>query len=166
MKTTISLFALLLVAFVAVAQDNKAVSYKELQKHLPGKIAGFTASGDPDGQSMSMNGMSYAMASQDYEKDKEQMTVTIMDYKGAGSLYSAAAMAWTMNMEYEDDEKKVSSFKDGDFHGMIEVGKEYKEVTITSGYKERYFVQIQIQGSDDESSARKVLKELRLTNLP
>ncbi|MEM9857640.1 MAG: hypothetical protein AAF843_09795 [Bacteroidota bacterium] len=166
MKTLLTLITLICSVSLTTAQDEKAVPYKELQSQLPGTIAGFKITGDPDGQSMTMNGMSYSMASKDYEKGDEEMTITIMDYKGASTLYSAAAMAWTMNMEYEDDEKKVSSFKDGDFQGIIEVGKEHKEISIIAGYKERYLVQVQIQGSNEEPTARKIVNALDLSDLP
>ncbi|MEM9389341.1 MAG: hypothetical protein AAGA02_02640 [Bacteroidota bacterium] len=150
----------------AFPQDDKVVPYKELQKHLPNKIAGFTATDEPGGQSMSMNGMSYSMASQGYLKGDIEMTVSIMDYQGAGTLYTAAAMAWTMNMEYEDDEKKVSGFQEGDFQGLIEVGKKYKEVNLTCGFRERYLIQIELQDSDDDDLVKKILNELGLGDLP
>ena len=153
-------------ASYAFPQDDKAVPYKELQGHLPNKIAGFTATDEPDGQSMSMNGMSYSMASQGYLNGTVEMTVSIMDYQGASTLYTAAAMAWTMNMEYEDDEKKVSGFQEGDFQGLIEVGKKYKEVNLTCGFKERYLIQIELQDSDDDDLVKKVLKDLGLDDLP
>lgn len=166
MKYIFCLYAFILFTLVATAQDDKAVSYKELQKHLPDKVADFTAIDEPEGQSMSMNGMSYSAASQGYMKGDVKMTISLMDYKGAGSLYTAAAMAWTTTMEYEDDEQKVSGFKDGDFHGLISVGKEYKEVSLTTGYKGRYLIQIEVQGSDNEAKVKEILKKLSLADLP
>lgn len=166
MKNLVCIICLFAGMSTLFAQDEKAVSYKTLQEHLPSSISGFTASGDPDGQSMSMNGMSYSMASQEYENGSKSLRITIMDYHGAGSLYNAAAMAWTMNMEFEDDDQKVSGFKEGDFHGLVSVQKKRTEVNITTGFRERYYVQVEIEGSDDEAMARKILKGLKLSDLP
>ena len=164
-KILVPLFASILFVSATHGQE-KAISYKELQKHLPAKLLGFTAIDEPDGQSMSMNEMSYSMASQQYEKGNIELYVTIMDYQGAAALYTTAAMAWTVSIEYEDDDKKVTGFDDGGFKGLLEVEKDNDQINLTTGYKERYMIQIELIGTKDASLAKSVLKELKLSDLP
>ncbi|TRX53038.1 hypothetical protein FNH22_21240 [Fulvivirga sp. M361] len=121
--TLLTFFLLLHVS----AQDAEVIHYKELQKVIPANLAGFTGDGAPDGKTMSMNGMSFSTAERTYKKGSHKLNITMVDYHGAATLYNSAAMAWSMNMQFEDDDSKVEGFSEGDFSGIIEIHKKNRK---------------------------------------
>ncbi|GAA0892438.1 hypothetical protein GCM10009122_21170 [Fulvivirga kasyanovii] len=165
MKKPLLYLALLLFSTVAYAQD-KAVHYKELQKHLPESLAGFTAEGDPDGNMFEMNDMSYSSAMREYSKGDSYLTVTIMDYKGAASMYQGSTMAWNNSMSYEDEEQKAHSVSINGMNGWFSYDKSNKETTLLLGINGRYLVTINITENEDEDLAENIAKTLNLNGLP
>ena len=166
MKTTLLNVLAFLLFITAPAQDQEAIPYKELQKFVPTSLAGFSEDGDADGSTMSMNGMSFSTAERHYKKGGQDLNVTIVDYHGAATMYSSAAMAWGMNMQFEDEESKMETFNDGDFHGVIEVQKKEQQTRLIGGYKNRYFVEIDLNGASNKQAVLDILKALNISRLP
>ncbi|UII34389.1 hypothetical protein LVD17_11270 [Fulvivirga ulvae] len=165
MKKTLLNLIILLSGTVLYAQD-KAVHYKELQKHLPESLAGFTAEGDPDGNMFEMNEMSYSSAMREYSKGDSFLTITIMDYRGAASIYQGTTMAWTGNMAYEDEEQKAHSVTINGMNGWFSYNKADKESTLILGINGRYLITINITDNEDEDLAEEISRALNLKSLP
>lgn len=151
-------------SILTYAQD-KAINYKELQKYLPSEIMGYSPSSEVDGNSFEMNGMSYSTAVQDYKKGNSELTISIMDYQGATNLYTAATMAWSMGMSFEDDEQKAGGIQIDDFTGWLVYQKDKKASELVLGYKDRYIITIVVSGVD-EDYARSILQTSDLDDLP
>lgn len=166
MKKILLTLTLLFFWVLSNGQDQEVINYKELQKLIPANLAGFSGNGDPDGSTMSMNGMSFSSAERRYKKGDKDLSVTIVDYHGAATMYSSAAMAWTMNMQYEDDESKIEAFNEGDFNGIIEIMKKEAQTRLIGGYKNRYFVEIDLDGTNNKQTVLDILKALNINRLP
>ncbi|MBL6449767.1 hypothetical protein JMN32_25880 [Fulvivirga sp. 29W222] len=165
MKKTLLYLALLLLG-AAVQAQNKAVHYKELQKHLPASLAGFSAESAPEGNMFEMNEMSYSSAMREYSKGNSWLTITIMDYKGAAEMYEGSTMAWNNSMSYEDDQQKAHSVSINGMNGWFSYDKHNQESTLILGINGRYLITINITENADESLAEKVSKDLDLDSLP
>lgn len=162
----ILLYLVVLMCGTAVHAQDKAVHYKELQKHLPESLAGFTAEGDPDGNMFEMNEMSYSSATREYRNGDSWLTITIMDYKGAASMYQGSTMAWSNGMSYEDEEQKAHSISIDGMNGWLSYDKSNKETSLFLGINERYLVTLNITENDDEGLAEKIANSLNLKALP
>lgn len=160
------LYLILLMCGTAVYAQEKAIHYKELQKHLPESLAGFTAEGDADGNMFETNEMSYSSATREYSKGDSWLTITIMDYKGAASMYQGSTMAWSNGMSYEDEEQKAHGVSIDGMNGWFSYDKSGKESSLILGINERYLVTVNITENDDEGLAEKIASSLDLKNLP
>ncbi len=166
MKTLNTILMLILICgpSITFAQD-KAINYKELQKYLPSEIMGYSPSNDVDGNSFEMNGMSYSTAVQDYKKGNSKLTISIIDYHGATNLYTAATMAWSMGMSYEDDDKKAGGIEIDDFKGWHVYEKKEKASELVLAFKERYIITIVVTDVS-EGFSKSILKASELDRLP
>ncbi len=163
MKNLLLLTLFNLCIVTGFAQD-KAIHYSELQKYLPSELMGYSHSSDPDGSSFEMNGMSYSTAIQKYGKGDSEMDITIIDYHGALTMYSAASMAWSTGMSFEDADQKAEGTEIDGFKGWQVYDKKDKTTQLMIGVKDRYLVTIETQG--DPQFARSVFSKLSLGKLP
>ena len=152
------LICLLLLAGTALHAQDKAVHYKELQKHLPESVSGFVAEGDPSGNMFEMNDMSYSSAVREYKKGDSWLTITIMDYQGAASMYQASTMAWANSMSYEDEEQKAHSVTVDGVNGWFSYNKSNQETLLILGVSGRYLITINITDNSDENLASRYRK--------
>lgn len=166
MKRSITYLILLCgMGFTALGQ-SKVIHYKELQKHLPQELLGYTAEGDPQGNMFEMNDMSYSSALQEYTKGESTLSITIMDYQGAASMYQASTMAWANGMSYEDDEQKAHGITIDNMNGWLSYNKVDQETQLIMGCKDRYLVTINITNNSNEDLAKDVFNALKLSDLP
>lgn len=155
------------LCLVALAQSqDKAIHYKELQKHLPVELFDFVSEDDPEGNMFEMNELSYSSASREYVKGESYLTISILDYKSASALYQASTMAWAGNMAYEDDEQKASSVTVDGMTGWLSYNKIDRESQLIIGCKERYLITILHSEAEDEGFVKKVVEKLNLNSLP
>ncbi|ELR72975.1 hypothetical protein C900_00477 [Fulvivirga imtechensis AK7] len=164
-RTLLYLTLQLSIVFLAQSQ-NKALHYKELQKHLPTEIMGYASEGDPMGNMFDMNDMSYSSAVREYAKGDSYLTVAIIDYIGASNMYQASTMAWAGNMSYEDDEQKASSITVDGMPGWFSYNKIDKEAQLILGYKDRYLITVSLTDTDDEDIVKTIVQKLGLSKLP
>ena len=87
------------------SSDTLALPYKELEQYLPASVAGYTP-GELTGQSQQSTGMSMSTAGCTYTKGPgEDIEVSLVDYKGATSIYQDAVTMMGMGIKGEDDEQ-------------------------------------------------------------
>ncbi len=149
---------------VSAFSQDKAIHYTELQKYLPSELMGYSHSADPDGSSFEMNGMSYSTAIQKYGKGDSEMDITIIDYHGALTMYSAASMAWGAGMSFEDADQKAEGTEIDGHKGWQVYDKKDQTTQLMLGVKDRYLVTIEADG--DPQFARLVFSKLDLSRLP
>jgi len=160
------LFALFVFFLSNVSAQDKAINYKELQNLLPSSLNGYALDDDKDGANFDMNGMSYSMAAGRYIKGESNLTVTLMDYKGAAALYQASTMAWTSGMSYEDDNQKAQGVTFDGFSGWEVIEKNSNTAQLIVGYKERYLITVEITEVSSADLNRAIVKSLKLSSLP
>jgi hypothetical protein len=156
---------LVLISVISGVSQEKAINYKELQKMLPSSIMGYSPSGDPDGSSFEMNGMSYSTAVQDYESGDSELTISLFDYQGAAAMYSSTTMAWGMGMSFEDDEQSAKGVDINGSKGWHVYQKEDHTSELMVGHKDRYLITIVVTEADQEK-AIEIFKKLDLSKLP
>ncbi len=147
--------------------DTLAINYKELEKRLPATLAGYTVVGEPEGQSMQMSGMHYSSAKQKYRKDDQSMTVTILDYNGAASMFTAATMMMNTGLEIENDDQIMRGTDLGiaGVKAYETFGKKDHQATLMTSVADRFFVTVEATGQQDTNLVKDVAKSLNLAEL-
>lgn len=164
MKKVSTIFTLaLLTSSLAYAQD-KAIDYKTLQDKIPSSIKGYSQVGDPDGMNMDMNGMSWSSATKKFTSGSKNLSVTIIDYHGASSMYTGFAMAWGNTMHFENESSIGGTTTVDGFNGVENYDKKDKSSTLVLGVNDRYYVSIEID--EDLDFAKSLVSELELSSLP
>ncbi len=146
--------------------DTLAMNYKELQKYLPLSIDGYKT-GEPNGTSINMQGMSYSSAEATFKKDNgDHIKVTIIDYNAAYGIYTAATAMWAIGMNVETPEEKVSGIKmDNEIGGWETFKKKRKDATVTLGVGYRFWVNIEANNQESTDFIKSVAKSMRLDDL-
>jgi hypothetical protein len=147
--------------------DTLAINYKELQKRLPSAIEGYTASGDPEGQSMQMTGMHYSTAKQNYKKGDETLSVQLMDYNGAAAMFTAATAMMGSGMEIEDDNQLMRGVDMGipGVKAYETLEKKNHKAGLVLGIADRFFVAIEASGQNDTGLVKSAAKSLDIASL-
>ena len=163
MKKLILLFVF--SASVVSAQDKTAMPFAELLKIIPSTINGFSVTGKPDGMNMTMAGMSYSMATKEFTKGEQSLTITVNDFIGYLSMYEAS-FGMEDGFSFEDaDAKTYSETVDG-VKSIISIDKSENTSSIISGYKDRYLIIIEMSGTNDENIVKGIFKKINLNDLP
>lgn len=148
--------------------DTLALPYKELQKFLPETVAGFATADAPAGQTMQMPGMHYSQASRAYHQgDKQDLTVTIVDYNGAGALFSAASGLMALGMEMEDDDQRMNSADLGQkgLKALETYGKKDRKATIVVAVNDRFIATVEATDQPDTEAVKAVAKSMNYDEL-
>jgi len=164
MKKVTTLFTMaLLIASLAYGQD-KAIDYKTLLDKIPESIKGYSQDGDPDGMNMDMNGMAWASATRNFSNGDKNMSITIVDYHGAASMYTGFAMAWGNSMHFENESSIAGTTTVDGFPGVENYDKKEKSSSLILGVNERYYLSIQVD--EDLDFAKSIVSTLKLSSLP
>ena len=151
----------------AYAQDEKtALDYKELQKYLPDEIDGYTA-GEPDGGSMTMNGVSFSTAAIEFTNDDGgTVDIAIMDYTTAASAYQMSTAMWASGFSIENDEISAHSIDWGDeIAGWEQIDKEDNVATIMLGINSRFLITVSVSDQNDTDLAKEIMKIIDIDSL-
>ena len=147
--------------------DTMAMPYADLEAFLP-DISGYSKDGDAKGSQMNMPGMgSWSQAEQAYKNGDKQIKVEILDYNAAFQAFTAATAIFKMGYSMEDDSKKQGSVDLG-IKDVVAYQTIYKhdprgELAVVSG--DRFFIQIESQGSNDPQLLSSVAKSIKLSEL-
>lgn len=144
--------------------DTLALNYKELQKYLPASPAGFAAAGAPEGQSTNVAGMHLATSSQQYEKGDQRLTVSLVDYNSAATLFMGATAMMSAGLEVEDDNQLMRSFKPDKpgVKGLETFDKKERKATVLMGIGDRFLVTVEATGQTDTELVKSVATALDL----
>ena len=147
--------------------DTLAMPYKDLQAYLP-EISGYTKDGDPEGSQMNMPGMgSWSVAEQKYKNGDKTIKVQLMDYNAAFQAFSAITTVFKMGYSMEDGEKKQASadlgVKDIAAYETIYKKDQRAELAVIAG--DRFFIQIDSEGSNDPQLLYSAAKGMKLSDL-
>jgi len=148
--------------------DTLALPYKELEKYLPETVPGFATADAPAGQTMQMPGMHYSQASRAYHQgDKQDLTVTIVDYNGAGALFSAASGIMALGMEMEDDNQRMNSADMGQkgLKALETYGKKDRKATVVVAVNDRFIATVEATDQPDTEAVKAVAKSLNYDEL-
>ena len=148
--------------------DTLALPYKELQKYLPETVPGFPTADDLAGQTMQMPGMHYSQAFRAFHHgDKQQLTVMLVDYNGAGELFTAASGMMALGMEMEDEDQRMSSADLGQ-KGLKAIEfyeKKKRGAKIVVAINDRFMVTVEATDQPDTEAVKSVAKSLKYDNL-
>ncbi|NJL13499.1 MAG: hypothetical protein HC913_11180 [Microscillaceae bacterium] len=141
------------------------IPYKTLQKYLPKSIKGYQAENAPNGQQMNSPVGSFSQAQQTFRKGDQEITVVISDYQMAQTQIDAASASF--NMQYEDDESKVSSvkLKGGKVPGMLVQNKQVKDASLTLIVNNRFMINLNASNQPDTKLVMEVAESLDLDGL-
>jgi hypothetical protein len=141
--------------------------FQELQKMLPKEVKGMKAEKEAEGQSINMNGMSYAMASQKYTEGDKTVKITIMDYNATGDMFTASYSVWGNPIKMETNTQKTQSFKkeDGKIVGIEDYNKSNKTGNLSAAVGYRFIVTIETTNSESIETAQKTLEILPLKEM-
>ena len=147
--------------------DTLAMHYEELAKFLPSDIVGFEINGDLDGNSTNMMGMSYSNVRQTYvDVDGYVLTIEIMDYNFANSMYMAATAIYGVGMEIDNTEQRLKSFTlSEDVKGWEVLKKKKNKASVFVGIAGRFFISIEADGQEDTDLVKEILDGLDLDQL-
>ena len=147
--------------------DTLAMNYKELQKYLP-DINGYTKSGNPGGESMTMPGMgSFSQADQSYESGDKSIEITLLDYNQSMLGFTAASAMFSMNIQVENDQEKSGSFETGinGVRGYETISKTDQRAEVMYAIADRYMLTLKLNGSNDADVLKKIAKGMKLDEL-
>ncbi|MGI4870697.1 MAG: hypothetical protein ACRYFX_05895 [Janthinobacterium lividum] len=147
--------------------DTLAISYQELQKYLPAAPTGYTADGPPQGEKTDVDGMHVSTASQQYRNGDKSLRVTLVDYAGAGALFTAATALMGGGLKIEDDNQYVRSFdpSQAEVKGLETFEKKSHKATIILGVADRFLATVEATGQNDAELAKSVAKTWPLGEL-
>lgn len=167
MKTKTLFFSLFLLSlFLTTGFSQDVMNYTDLQKYLPGSIAGYEA-GEPGGSTMTMQDMSYSSADIQFTgEDGAYVRISLLDYSGAVSMYQAATAMWSTGMSFEDDETMAKSFKlEENIVGWEEFRKKLKEAQVALGIGERFFLTIEANKQNGTEFVKDIARGMDLSGL-
>lgn len=153
----------LLMSTLSYAQE-KSIDYKLLLNKIPSTIKGYTQEGDPDGMNMDMNGMSWSSATREFSNGDKNLSITIIDYHGAASMYTGFAMAWGNSMHFEDESSIAGTTTVDGLKGIENYDKKDKSSSLVLGVHDRYYLSIEVD--DDLDFVKSIVSSLNLSSLP
>jgi len=147
--------------------DTLAMPYKDLEAYLP-DISGYTKDGEPKGSQMNMPGMgSWSQAEQAYKNGDKTIRLQIMDYNAAYQAFAGVTAVYKMGFSQEDDQRKQGSadlgIKDVSAYESIYKKEQRGELTVIAG--ERFFIQLNSDGSNDPAILYDAAKSIKLSDL-
>ena len=147
--------------------DTLAIPYKDLEAYLP-EISGYTKDGEPKGSQMNMPGMgSWSQAEQAYKNGDKTIRLQIMDYNAAYQAFAGVTAVYKMGFSQEDDQRKQGSadlgIKDVSAYESIYKKEQRGELTVIAG--ERFFIQLNSDGSNDPAILYDAAKSIKLSDL-
>jgi hypothetical protein len=169
MKHKILLIQVLILSVIFSINTSYAqetIPYEDLETYLPSDISGYTA-GDPEGQTMSMQGFSFSSASIEfYNSDDNSIRITLIDYIAASSMFQAATAMWGSGMSYENDEMSARSIDWSDnIAGWEEFNKVDNEATLVLGIGDRFLLTIEAENQSGIDFVKSVAKDMDLEEL-
>lgn len=160
-----TIFLSLIFSFTSlIAQET--LPYEELEEYLPSDISGYVA-GDPEGQTMNMQGFSFSSSSIEFtSSDDNYIRIIIIDYIAAYSMFQSATAMWASGMSYENDEMSAKSIEWSDnIAGWEEFNKIDNEATIVLGIGERFLLTIEADSQSGVSFVKSIAKDMDLEDL-
>ena len=146
--------------------DTLALPYKELETYLPATVSGYTAEA-PVGESVKMGGMAFSTADRRYTQGDNWVTVKLMDYNGANTLFQGVSAVFGMGMESENDESLVrtSPLKLDGTRAMETLHKKDGDAELSLIANDRFMVSIKANHQKDLTLVEAVAQQLDLSKL-
>ena len=147
--------------------DTLAMPYKDLQSYLP-DVSGYTKDGGPKGSQTNMPGMGgWSEAEQRYKDGEKEVDIKIMDYNASQMAFSGVTAIYKMGFSSEDDTKKEGSVDIGmkDVAGFETIYKTEKRSKLVLVVADRFYVELDSEGSNDPELLRSVAKSMKLSEL-
>lgn len=147
--------------------DTIALPYAELQKYLPGEIAGYKA-GELEGSNTEVPGYSVGSASREYTKeDGSFVRITLSDYNSSEMGWAAASTWMALKIKTDNSEEYMSTFQTDSpyINGMEKLGKKDKSATITYGLGGRFLLVVEANNQTDLATVKKVAESMDLKKL-
>ena len=147
--------------------DTIAIPYKDLQAYLP-EISGYTKDGDPSGEQTNFPGMgSWSNARQQYSNGDKRVEVSLADYNGSHGTFGAATAVYAMGFSSENDTRKEGSVDLGikDAVAYETIYKKEPRSKLVLIVADRFFVELESDGNNDESFLRGIAKNMKLSDL-
>ena len=147
--------------------DTIAIPYKDLQSYLP-EIAGYSKDGDPSGEQTSFPGMgSWSNAKQQYSNGDKHVDVSIADYNGSQATYGGVTALYAMGFSSENDTRKEGTVDLGikDVVAYETIYKKEPRSKLVLIVADRFFVELESDGNNDESFLRGIAKNMKLSDL-
>ncbi|GAA4350692.1 hypothetical protein GCM10023185_08700 [Hymenobacter saemangeumensis] len=147
--------------------DTLSINYKELHKLLPSAIEGYTAEGEPEGESVQMPGMQYSSTKQRYRKGEETLSVQLVDYNGAATMFTAATAMVGTGIAVEDETQLMRSLDLGmkGVKGYEKLDKQGHQASVLLGVADRFFVTLEATGQKDTELVKSAARQLKLSGL-
>lgn len=146
--------------------DTLAMHYEELEKYLPGDLAGYTR-GEPTGASVNIPGASYSSAEVEYNNDKgDHVKVTLIDYNQAYAMYTGLTAMWATGFSVDTPEEKAGGVKLNDnVGGWEQFEKKSGDATVTLGVGYRFWVSVEANNQKDTEWAKSLAQKMDLKKL-
>ncbi len=147
--------------------DTIAMPYNTLQTYLP-SIGGYNKEGGPEGNQMNMPGMgSWSQVSQTYSVGNKNINVTLFDYNGALTAFTGATALYSMGFSQENDQTKSGSVDLGipGVSAYETIYKQEQRAELILMVVDRFFVQMNLEGSNDVNLLKDAAKSMNLKDL-
>lgn len=147
--------------------DTLAMHYEDLANFLPISTHGFEPDGDLDGNTTNMMGMSYSNVRQRYaDSDGNSLTIEIIDYNAANSLFVAATAVYGTGMEIDNTDERMKGYKlSEDIKGWEVLKKKRNKASVFAGVVGRFFISIEAEGQNDTDGVKDILNAMNLNKM-
>ncbi|OWY26216.1 hypothetical protein C7N43_37670 [Sphingobacteriales bacterium UPWRP_1] len=147
--------------------DTLPIHFDKLKDFLPKEVKNFTPDGQPEGQTVGAQGMSFSMTQQRYTSGEDELTIIINDYNGVPSLFTMATAMIKANVTFENNDQFIKSLNLGipDVGAMETYNKSQKEASLLLGIGDRFLVKIEAKNQKDTELVKSVAKLLPLSEM-
>lgn len=148
--------------------DTLAMPYKELAQFMPTNIAGYKPLGEPAGQAMTMQGVSYSSYEQIFENaSRTVLRIQLTDYNASEALLNIATLPLSEGFEVENSRilarKWPVDWKDTT--GYEEFQKEDKEAKVTLRVADRFLIQISADHQKNTDFVKTIAQSMNIQQL-
>ena len=147
--------------------DTLAMPYKDLEAYLP-EVSGYTKDGGPKGSQVNMPGTGgWSEVEQRYVNGEKNVDIKIMDYNASQMGFMGVTAMYKMGFSSEDDTKKEGTVDIGmkDVAAFETVYKTEQRTKLTLIVADRFYIELENDGTNDPEFLRSVAKNMKLSEL-
>lgn len=138
---------------------------KELAAFLPKSVEGYALEGEINSSSATIQGFSVSNAEAVYTKGGQNLSISLVDYTAATSVYQGLSTIWQVGLSVENDDEKTGTATVKGHKGFERFDKKNKEAELVLGVNNRFILTIRADNQKDVSLVKSVAESMDLPKL-